>query len=70
MNLYHLALNMRMYLVQENGPTKLVLEEHNSRKKYKVQIGYEITCSCGGAKQEHCVHTVILLLNSKRYSPL
>lgn len=35
MNLMEIAQNLRMYLVQENGPTKLVLEdsEHN---KFKV----------------------------------
>ena len=50
-----------MYLVQENGPTKLVLEdaEHN---KFKVQIGSELTCSCGGGKDEHCAHTVRVLV--------
>ena len=57
MNLMEIAQNLRMYLVQENGPTKLVLEdaEHN---KFKVQIGSELSCSCGGGKDEHCAHTV------------
>lgn len=53
-----LAQNLRMYLLQENGPTKLVLEDSNTHEKYKVQIGSEISCSCGGGKDEHCVHTV------------
>jgi transcription elongation GreA/GreB family factor len=57
MNLMEIAQSLRMYLVQENGPTKLVLEdpEHN---KYRVQIGSEVSCSCGGGKEEHCAHTV------------
>ena len=57
MNLMEIAQSLRMYLVQENGPTKLVLEdpEHN---KYRVQIGSEVSCSCGGGKDEHCAHTV------------
>jgi len=50
-----------MYLVQENGPTKLVFEDNN-HKKFKVQIGSEISCSCGGGKTEHCVHTIYSLL--------
>ena len=55
-----IAQNLRMYLVQENGPTKLVLEdsEHN---KFKVQIGSEVSCSCGGGKEEHCAHTVRII---------
>ena len=57
MNLMEIAQSLRMYLVHENGPTKLVLEdpEHN---KYRVQIGSEVSCSCGGGKEEHCAHTV------------
>ena len=57
MNLYDIAVNLRMYLVQENGPSKLVLEDSN-QQKFKVQIGDTVSCSCGGGKEEHCVHTV------------
>ncbi|CDW88804.1 e3 ubiquitin-protein ligase zswim2-like [Stylonychia lemnae] len=57
MNIYDLTLNMRLYLVQENGPTKLVLEDPE-HKKFKIQIGQEVTCSCGGGKAEHCAHTI------------
>ena len=49
---------MRMYLVNETGPTRLVLEDSN-HAKYKVLIGSDVSCSCGGGKEEHCVHTVI-----------
>ena len=52
-----LARALRLYLVQENGPTKLVFED-STQRKFKVQIGSDITCSCGGGKDEHCVHTV------------
>eukprot|EP00347_Sterkiella_histriomuscorum_P013897 403362939 len=50
-----------MYLVQENGPTKLVLEDIH-QKKFKVQIGSVISCSCGGGRSEHCVHTIYALV--------
>ena len=59
MNLYDIATQMRLYLVQENGPTKLVLEDAEHHK-FKVQLGLEITCSCGGGRSEHCVHTVYI----------
>jgi E3 ubiquitin-protein ligase ZSWIM2 len=52
---------MRIYLVQEKGPTKFVLEESGSRKKFKVEIGSEIKCTCGGGVKEHCVHTIYAL---------
>ena len=29
---------------------------------YKIQIGSEISCSCGGGRTEHCVHTIYALL--------
>eukprot|EP00347_Sterkiella_histriomuscorum_P003657 403363451 len=61
MELYDIALNLRMYLVQENGPTKLVLEDIH-QKKFKVQIGSVISCSCGGGRSEHCVHTIYALV--------
>ena len=58
---YDIALQSRYYLVQENGPTKLTLEASN-RKKYKISVGSEISCSCGGGRTEHCVHTIYALL--------
>ena len=50
-----------MYLIQEQGPTKFILED-GRKKKFKIQIGENINCSCGGGKREHCVHTIYLLL--------
>lgn len=61
MNNFDLAISERFYLVNENGPTKLVIEDQN-RKKFKIQIGSEIQCSCGGGRTEHCVHTIFSLL--------
>ena len=58
---YDIALQSRYYLVQENGPTKLTLEASN-RKKYKISVGSEISCSCGGGRTEHCVHTIYALM--------
>ena len=58
---YDIALQSRYYLVQENGPTKLTLEASN-RKKYRISVCSEISCSCGGGRTEHCVHTIYALL--------
>ena len=58
---YDIALNSRYFLVQSSGPTKMTLEATNN-KKYKIQIGSEITCSCGGGRKEHCVHTIYAML--------
>ena len=55
--LLDVAQNLRLYLVQETGPTKLVIEDIQ-KKKFKIEIGDQIKCSCGGGLREHCVHTV------------
>ena len=36
--------------------------EDEKEKKFKIMIGSEISCSCGGGKVEHCVHTIFTLL--------
>lgn len=61
MNNYDKAMSERFYLVNENGPTKLTIEDQ-ARKKYKIVIGSEIHCSCGGGRTEHCVHTIFALV--------
>lgn len=61
MNNYDLALSDRFFLVSEDGPTKLTLEDQR-RKKFKIVIGSEIQCSCGGGRSEHCVHTIFALI--------
>ena len=57
MNNYDRALSERFYLVNENGPTKLTIEDEH-KKKFKITLGSDIICSCGGGRTEHCVHTV------------
>ena len=51
-----------MFLVNENGPTMLTLEDEN-QKKFKIKIGSEITCSCNQlhTDEPHCIHTVFAL---------
>jgi E3 ubiquitin-protein ligase ZSWIM2 len=61
MVLYDVALSSRYFLVQESGPTKFTLEASNG-KKYKIQFGSEVTCSCGGGRKEHCVHTIYAMM--------
>lgn len=39
----------------------MTLEASNG-KKYKIQFGSECSCSCGGGRTEHCVHTIYTML--------
>ena len=41
MNNFDRALRERFFLVNENGPTKLTIEDER-KKKFKIQIGSEI----------------------------
>lgn len=47
----------RLFLVQETGPTKFCLQDERE-EFFKVEIGNSIKCSCGGGRDEHCIHTV------------
>lgn len=51
------AQNTRLFMVQETGPTKFVIEDEN-RAKFRIELGNKIKCSCGGGLEEHCIHTV------------
>ncbi len=60
------AQDVRMFILQENGPSKFVVEEPG-RLKYKVEIGNSVKCSCGGGVTEHCIHIVhtLFLVSAK-----
>ena len=52
-----IASNSRLYILQEDGPTKFIIEDIH-QKQFNVSIGNRIRCSCGGGVLEHCVHIV------------
>ncbi len=51
------AQSTRLFMLQETGPTKFVIEDAD-KGKFRVEIGHTIQCSCGGGVTEHCIHTV------------
>jgi len=51
------AQSTRLFMVQETGPTKFVIE-NDEQQKFKVELGNTLKCSCGGGIEEHCIHTV------------
>jgi len=59
-----LATTARLFIMQENGPTKFIVEDV-SQKRFKVSIGTRVTCSCGAI--EHCVHVVSFTLKLDRF---
>ena len=54
------SVDLKLYLIHERGPLSLTFQDEQN-KKYEINIGNEISCSCGGGKIEHCAHTLFAL---------
>ena len=54
------SVDLKLYLIHERGPLSLTFQDEQG-KKYEINIGNEISCSCGGGKTEHCAHTLFAL---------
>ena len=54
------SVDLKLYLIHERGPLSLTFQDEQG-KKYEINIGNEISCSCGGGKVEHCAHTLFAL---------
>lgn len=65
------AKDYRLYLVNEIGPTSFVFkDEHGNKFKVtafpkQVNIGLHLKCSCDVVENDHCIHTLYVLL--KKY---
>jgi len=55
------AKDLKLYLLNEIGPTSLVFKDENDNK-FKVIIGNTVNCSCGVVKNDHCIHSLFVLL--------
>ncbi|KRX11237.1 hypothetical protein PPERSA_07762 [Pseudocohnilembus persalinus] len=60
-----LALEQKMYLVSEKGPTTFLFIDDQD-ETLKIQIGLEITCSLCNTKNQQCLHTLFALLKKFR----
>ena len=56
-----IAAELKLYLLQENGPTSFVFKDE-LENKIKTSIGSTITCSCSSNTRDHCVHTLYVFL--------
>jgi len=55
------AQQLKLYLLQETGPTSFVFKDENENK-LRVSIGREVICSCSPSRKDHCIHTLYTLL--------
>ena len=54
------ALDIRLYLIQELGPTLFVFKDDDGNK-IKVQIGLHLGCSLCDPLTDHCIHTLYVM---------
>ena len=66
--LVQVALSATFFLVHESGPTSFALKNEQG-KIIKVSLGSSHSCTCGGGKSEHCLHTLYVLLKIFRVLP-
>ena len=62
------ALASTFFLVHESGPTSFALKDEQG-KVFKISLGSNHSCSCGGGRSEHCIHTLYVLLKIFRIQP-
>ena len=68
--LAELIPQMKLYLLQEHGPTSFLFKDEENNK-IKVSIGDSLKCSCGasGGRSEHCIHTLYMIFKIFKKSP-
>ena len=59
--LLDVSSRITLFLVGQNGPLSFVFKDR-LENKYKTTIGAEIKCSCSDNKNDHCIHSLYVLL--------
>lgn len=65
------AIQARIYVLQENGPTAFTVKEHDSIKKVRVTLGDPCACTCTTylKERELCIHILWVILKLFRIPP-
>ena len=65
------AIQARIYVLQESGPTAFIVKEHDSAKKLRVTIGDPSACTCTTflKERELCIHILWVILKLFRIPP-
>lgn len=59
--LLDVSSRITLFLVGQNGPLSFIFKDR-LENKYKTLIGSEIKCSCSPNKNDHCIHSLYVLL--------
>lgn len=55
------ALSLKLFLVNESGPTNLLFKDENG-SKFRIKISSQITCSCSKSTTQRCKHVLFCLI--------
>ena len=67
MQLLDVASRITLFLVGQGGPLSFTFKDR-LENKYRTQIGPDLRCSCCPQRNDHCIHTVYVLLRIFRVS--
>ena len=59
--LLDVASRITLFLVGQTGPLSFTFKDRLDNK-YKTSIGPEVKCSCSTQRNDHCIHTIYILL--------
>ena len=59
--LLRVASRVTLYLVNQSGPTSFTFKDRLGAK-HKASIGNSIHCSCQMRANDHCLHTIYILI--------
>lgn len=62
------ASRITLFLVGQSGPLSFTFKDRLD-SKYKTSIGSDIKCSCSPNKNDHCIHSLYILLRIFKLSP-
>jgi E3 ubiquitin-protein ligase ZSWIM2 len=61
MKMIDIASRITLFMVAQSGPLSFTFKDRLGNK-LKTSIGSELKCSCFPGKNDHCIHTLYVLL--------
>ena len=55
------ASRITLFMVGQTGPLSFTFKDRLDNK-YKTSIGPEVRCSCSPGRNDHCIHTLYVML--------
>lgn len=62
------ASRITLFMVGQSGPLSFTFKDRLGNK-YKTSIGGDLKCSCSSNRNDHCIHTLYVMLKIFKVSP-